>query len=79
MQLSANFKHPNDCTIRVDTAPGFNTLKDDKSGIKLDFGRIKNKYQNPSIDRAIQDLEEEIKRLAPKAGKIYSLTLAMAV
>ena len=81
--LSANFKHPKGCTIRVDAAPGFVTLKEDKFllsiGINLDFGRIKGKNQNPSIDRAIQDLENEIRRLVPRAGKLSSSTLAMAV
>ena len=82
VQLSANYKHPSGCKIRVDTAPGFQALKKDKFllsiGIELDFGRIKNKNKNPSIDKAIQDLEKEIKRLSPEAGPISAGLLAVA-
>ena len=51
-QLSVNYKHPDGCTIRVDSgsASGFTLLENDKYlrslGIILDFGRIKNKNQN---------------------------------
>ena len=83
VQLSATYKHPDGCSIRVDAAPGFKALCDDKYllsvGISLDFGRVKSKNQNPCIDKAIQDLEREIKRLAPNAGPISAGTLAMAV
>ena len=83
VHLSANYKHPAGCSIRVDTAPGFKALKGDKFlrsiGIEMDFGRIKDKNQNPSVDKAIQDLEKEIKRLAPNAGPISAGLLAVAV
>ena len=83
VHLSANYKHPSGCSIRVDTAPGFKALKGDKFlhsiGIELDYGRVKNKNQNATIDKAIQDLEKEIKRLAPKAGPISAGLLAVAV
>ena len=83
VHLSANYKHPGGCVIRVDTAPGFQALRKDKFlqsiGIELDFGRIKNKNTNPSIDKAIQDLEREIKRLSPRAGPISTGLLAVAV
>jgi hypothetical protein len=83
VHLSANYKHPGGCLIRVDSAPGFKALKNDKFmrsvGIELDFGRVKNKNQNPSIDKAIQDLEKEIKRLAPNAGPVSAGLLAVAV
>ena len=83
MQLSATYKHPDSCSIRVDAGSGFKALCDDKYllsvGISLEFGRVKSKNQNPCIDKAIQDLEREIKRLAPNAGPISAGTLAMAV
>ena len=83
VHLSANYKHPSGCVIRVDTATGFQALKKDKFlqsiGIELDFGRIKNKNKNPSIDKAIQELEKEIKRLSPDAGAISAGLLAVAV
>ena len=57
IQLSANYKHLEGCTIRVDHATGFVALRNDKFlnsiNIKLEFGRIKNKNQNPCIEKAI--------------------------
>ena len=38
-------------------------------GITIELGRTKNKNKNPSVDKAIQDLELEIKRLLPCGGK----------
>ena len=53
LQLAANYKDPDGCSVRVDTAPGFNALKNDKFlhsvGISLDFGRVKNKNKNSNI------------------------------
>ena len=47
IQLSANYKNPDRCLIRVDDAPGFQSLRDDQVlksvVIILDFGRNKNK------------------------------------
>ena len=67
IQLSANYKHPDGCIIRVDNAPGFLAIRNDKLlqsvDIELDFGRVKNKNQNPSIDKAIQEIENGIWRL----------------
>ena len=48
-------------------------------GIKLDFGRVKNKNKNPTVDRSIQDVESEIKRLSPEGGQISPGTLAIAI
>ena len=52
------------CIIKVDTVPGFVALKNDKVlhslDIKLDFGRVKNKNHNRTIDKAIQEVEHEI-------------------
>ena len=68
IQLVSNFKHNDGCDIKVDSAPGFTALRTDSIlqslNIKLDFGRVKNKNHNPTIDRAIQELEHEIKCLA---------------
>ena len=83
IQLSMPFKHIEGCVIRVDNASGFVSLKNDELlrsvGITLDFGRIKNKNQNPTVDKIIQELENEIKRLAPNGGRISSATLAIAL
>ena len=82
IQLSANYKHPDGSIINVDNAPGFQSLKEDavlKSiGIDINFGRIKNKNQNACVDKGIQELENEIKRMAPRGGEITPGTLAIA-
>ena len=53
----------NPSIIHVDNAPGFLSLKQDKSlkhtGITLEYGRIKNVNKNSVIDKAIQELELE--------------------
>ena len=83
IQLASNLKHPDGCVVKVDSAPGFKALKDDRVleavGIKLIFGRVKNKNQNPTIDKAVQECEHEIKRLAPSGGKITAGLLATAL
>ena len=83
IQLSSNYKHPDGCIIRVDNAPGFLAIRDDKLlqsvGIELDFGRVKNKNPNPFIDKAIQEVENELKRMAPTGGQITPGTLAIAI
>ena len=69
IQVCTPFKHVDGCSIRVANAPGFLALKHYKLlsslDITLDFGRIKNKNHNPIPDKIIQELEIEIKRLAP--------------
>ena len=85
IQLSANYKHPDGFIIRVDNASGFLAIRNENDkllqsvGIELDFGRVKNKNQNPSIDKAIQEIENELKRMAPTGGQITPGTLAIAI
>ena len=83
IQLASTLKHPEGCVIKVDHAPGFQALKNDEIlasvGIKLDFGRLKNKNQNPTVDKAIQEVEYEIKCLAPGGGSITPGLLATAL
>ena len=73
----------NGCSIRVDNAPGFMPLENDEIlrsvGICLDSGRVKNKNKNPTVDKAVQELEGELKRLLPDGGKSSTSTLATAV
>ena len=68
--------------IRIDCAPGLVPLADDpvltKQGITLDIGRVKNKNKNPVAERAIQELEREILKVAPEGGQLSCLTLALA-
>ena len=79
IQLSSNIS----MVIRVDNASGFTALQDDQLlqslGITLDFGRIKNKNHNPTIDKAIQEVEFEIKCLAPSGDPITPGILATVI
>ena len=55
----------------MDTAPGlFSLIKNPKKlwnqDIVLEPGRSKNKNKVPQVDRCIQELEEEIKKLSPE-------------
>ena len=81
--LSANYKHPDGCLVKVNDAPGFQSLRDDKVlrsvGVTLGFGGVKTKNKNASVDKAIQELEKEIKRMAPDGGQIAPGTLALAI
>ena len=83
IQLGTPFMHSQGCTIKVDNAPGFQALKNDELlqsvGIKIDFARVKNKNGNPTADKAIQELEGEIKRIVPEGGPISPGTLATAI
>ena len=67
-------------SIRVDNAPGFYALRNDRDftsfHIGLDFGRVKNKNKNPVVDKCIRELISEILRYTPDGGKVtpfYSL------
>ena len=50
--------------VRVDNAPGFQSLKEDKvlcdAGITLEFGRVKNKNKNAVADKCIQEVESTL-------------------
>ena len=69
--------------IRTDNAPGFQSLANDQflmeNRIRIDLGRVKNKNRNPVAERAIQELENEILRLARAPGPISPLTLSRVV
>ena len=68
--------------IRVDPAPGFMALVDDKTlaalHIQLEIGRVKNINKNPVAERAIEELECEILKQEPGDGPVSQLTLAKA-
>ena len=68
--------------IRVDPAPGFMALSDDKVlrslHISLEIGRIKNKNKNPVAEKAIAELLDELLRQEPGNGPVTPLQLALA-
>ena len=47
--------------------------------MKLNYGQVKNVNKNTVADKAIQELESEIKRLMPSGGSISMGTLSVAV
>ena len=67
----------------MDNAPGFTALRNDKVlsslNISLDFGRVKNKNHNPTIDKSVQEIEQEIKFLCPNGGPLNPGLLATAI
>ena len=70
-------------SIRVDTAPGFQPLKNDSTlsshNIALDFGRVHNKNKNPVIEKGIRELGSEILRVCPEGGAITKEQLAVII
>ena len=58
------------CVIRVDGAPGFKSLVNDKvlksHNMRVEIGRAKNVNRNPVAEHCIQELESEITRIEPK-------------
>ena len=71
--------------IRTDRAPAFQSLVKSKdnsletNGIILELGDDLNKNSNCIVDRKIQELEEELRRISPEGEKITIGQLAQAV
>ena len=74
--------HHGGVTIRVDPAPGFCALVNDKSllshGITLEVGRIKNPNKNPVAERVVEELGIELLHLSPEGGPTSAVSLALA-
>ena len=83
VQSASPLMSPGGCAIKVDNASGFKSIVHDKYlkeiGIEIDLSRVKNKNGNPTVDKAIQELEEELKRLLPEGQAVSPSTLATAV
>ena len=77
-------RHAEAILVRVDKAPALVSLANNqlsdlmKLGIKLELPLDDNKNSNCCVDRAISELELEIKKLSPTGDKISSLELAKA-
>ena len=83
IQATTDLKHPTGSLIHANDAPGFIALQTDNVltnfGIQIDLGRIKNVNKNATADKAVQEIEKEIKRLVPDGGPITPNTLALVV
>ena len=71
------------CTIRIDNAPAFLTLRDDSvlsaQGIALDLGRVKNINKNPVAEKCNQELEQELLRVDSSGAPVSHATLKQAL
>ena len=67
--------------VRVDNAPGFQSLRHDdplrKYHISLDYGRAKNVNRTPVAEKAIHELGSEILRFDPNLVVLTDETLAL--
>ena len=61
--------------IRIDATPGFQLLKNDNFG----FGRIKIKNSNATVDKGIQELENELIRIEREGKPLTPLALEQAL
>ena len=68
--------------IRVDPAPGFVKLKEDKTLLKhhlcIEVGRITNINKNAVAEKAIKELEDELIRQNPDGNQITTIMLAIS-
>jgi hypothetical protein len=81
LDTTAELKSPSGCIIRVDGASGFQALLCDKelqqNGIHLEMGRLKNRNKNAVAEKAIQELEYELKCEYPQGGRVTSAGLSL--
>ena len=79
---TAELKVGTGCIVRVDGAKAFQSLLKDhslkKHGIQLQPGRVKNRNKHAVVEKAIQELEIEIKKQHPEGGPLTSDDLATA-
>ena len=83
IHLTTSIRHPGPITIVTDSAPGLLSLaKSDKDLRDLHINIVikdhLNKNYNAVVDRACQDMEQEIRKLAPEGKKINPSLLAKA-
>ena len=68
--------------LRTDPAPCFQALEDDEvlasHNMTIEIGDHKNENKNPIAERAIQELEAEIKRVAPGGAPVTPTQLVIA-
>ena len=82
IQTVLALKQPSGVIIRVDDAPGFITKSDQvlqQLGMTLDFKRCVNKNKNSNADKAVPELEKELKCLIPDGSPASASTIALAV
>ena len=77
-------RRQSDITVRTDNAPGFLSLAKNKDKdlaklkIKLEISDVNNKNGVAIVDKAIQELEKELKAVSPEGKELTSSELAEA-
>ena len=85
LQVITPIRHSAAVLARVDKASAFQSMAKNRSdmleenGIRLDMAEDYNKNSNCAVDKKIQELEEEFRRLSPEGEKISTGQLAQAV
>ena len=85
IQLTTYTRHSPHIIIRVDSAPALKALHNkghsdlSENNIELQLGDDMNKNSNSSVDKKIQELQQEIRRLCPTESKITLSTLSRAI
>ena len=85
LNLVTPMRHCSKVQLRVDRAPALKSLAENHdqelvdNGITLELGEDLNKNSNCSVDKKIQELEAEIRRLCPKETKLTTGVLCQAV
>ena len=81
--LLCSFLRAPTCTIRVDNAPGFKSLKNDavllSKGISIDLGNVKNINKNLCAEKCNQELELELLKVDSTGGPVSDIVLQSAV
>ena len=82
IETTAELKPPSGCTVRVDGALPFQSLLQDSDlrflGIDFDLARLMNCKKSPVAEKAIQELERDLKRAHPDGNPISQSQLALA-
>ena len=85
IQTTTPIRHSPEVIVRVDSAPALKSLEKTghrdlaENGIKLVLGDAMNKNSNCNIDKKMQELQQELRRLCPTDRKITVSTLSRAV
>ena len=83
--LTPTMRKPDWISIKVDNAPGFQSLvkSEDKElqdlKIKLTLTEEMNKNSNAVVDKRCQELEEELKKLSPEGSRLSQAQLTKSV
>ena len=81
IETTAELMSPSGCTIRIDGGSALVSLTADahlkRRNIVLEQGRTKNRNKNPVAEKAIQELEKELKRAHPEGGPVNQCNLAI--